>query len=140
MTVYPLKNDYCSLYSIGIEKKYNGTSIEYENTTATLLYFYYPFHTRLYIVNGTLQEKDLVQVEEKIHFICTYSDRYAIRIRNLINQKILEEKLIFFFPPLFWMQLRAFVLKRNYRNKFELLYQKYRKGVLNGSYNNVHRT
>lgn len=111
------------LYSLGCEIKYKGTSIIYDDNKITFLFFYLPNIKRVYIVNGKLQNSNLVQVKEKINIICTLDDLYFYRLKKFIEQKGTE--FLFDLPTMFYRELSILIKQKNYQKKLNSLYDKY---------------
>lgn len=132
MTLQNINDGYVKTYSLGIEKKYSGKKIEYENDCITLFFFYYPKHARVYIFNGKEERDSVPQVDGKVFLICQYQDAFCYRLKNLLDEKLYFEKLVFYFPPFFFYQLNAVLGKKNFRRLFDGLYDKYKKDYLDG--------
>ena len=85
VTVKELSNTFVRLYSYGKEKEYRGTEIEYFDEYPVLLFFYYSTFTRVYVINGMKEERNLVQVNKKINVICVYDNLIAKRFIRFFN-------------------------------------------------------
>lgn len=135
MTVYPLLTDFVRLYSKGIEIKYNGTNIEYNDSTNTFLFFYYSSYTVVYVINGIKKDFTLVQVKQKINRIAVYSSKEArrfIRFFNYILNK--DDNTIFYLPPLFFRECWTILFRKNYMKIMLDLYDKYKTEISEGKY------
>lgn len=133
--VVSLDTEYVKLYSKGVEEKYNGFSVEYYDNTLTFLYFYYPFLTRLYVVNGMRKVDKIVQIKNPVNKICCFDNRSAIRLRMFLEEKIKFEDKIFYFPPMFIREVSAIIEKRKYKIFLSGLYEKYKERLANGIIN-----
>lgn len=134
MTVYPLITDFVKLYSKGIEKKYNGTNIEYYDDKITFLFFYYSCHTVVYVINGKKSDFQLVQVKEKVNRIAVFYSRDAKRFIRFFNIVIQEDDLIFKLPPLFFRECLPLLSQKKYINHLSKLYIKYKNEIKEGKY------
>lgn len=132
MTVYPLLTNFVKLYSKGIEKKYNGVNIEYENETNTFLFFYYSSFTRVYVINGAKNDFQLVQVKEKINRIAIYDYVIAKRFIRFFNEVSRREDFLFYIPPLFFREILPLLNQKNYIKNLGRLYNKYKEDIKNG--------
>lgn len=132
MTVYPLLTNFVKLYSKGIEKKYNGVNIEYENETNTFLFFYYSSFTRVYVINGAKNDFQLVQVKEKINRIAIYDYVIAKRFIRFFNEISRREDFLFYIPPLFFREILPLLNQKNYIKNLGRLYNKYKEDIKNG--------
>lgn len=130
--VYSLNNSFVKLYSLGKEIKYYGKCIEYDDSKTVFLIFHYSKLTRLYIINGVLENDVLVQVKPKINKILCCDGKVARRFILFINEKK-EDSFLFEVPPLFWREAYNFIdSSKNYMDKLNLLYEKYREDIING--------
>lgn len=127
MIVNILKNDYVELNSFGVEKDYQGSYIEYEDSTVTLLYFYYPHYLRVYAVNGLQKKDNLVQINEKINIICYFDKKKARRLKKLILDVFPKNNDIYYFHSLFFRELYVLLERKHYINCCTDLYYKYKK-------------
>lgn len=132
MTVYPILTNFVKLYSKGIEKKYNGVNIEYENETNTFLFFYYSSFTRVYVINGAKNDFQLVQVKEKINRIAIYDYVIAKRFIRFFNEVSRREDFLFYIPPLFFREILPLLNQKNYIKNLGRLYNKYKEDIKNG--------
>ena len=134
MTLYPLSNNFVKLYSKGIEKKYNGTNIEYEDETNTFLFFYYSGYTKVYVINGAKNDFQLVQVKEKINRIAVYESISARRFIRFFNEVVKSEDYLFYIPPLFFRECLPLLNQNKYLEKIKRLYEKYKEETEKGFY------
>lgn len=134
MTVFPLNTQFVKLYSKGIEEKYNGTNIIYNNSSNTFLFFYYSKYTVVYVINGIKKDFQLVQVKEKINRIAIYQYTDARRFIKFFNKVLNEDDFIFFIPPLFFRECSALINKKRYMSYLEMLYRKYKEEIKNKKY------
>ncbi len=132
MIVENVNNGYVKTYSLGIEKKYLGNEIIYDNNSVTFLFFYYPKHSRVYIFSGDKALINIPQVKEKVHLLCQYEDKGCYRIKLFLDEILEKEKIIYNFPFLFFTQLSSFIEKKNYKRLLNNLYDKYRGDYLSG--------
>lgn len=125
MEIIKYSDDFIKVFSAGIEKDYRGTSIVYENMTKTLIYYYYPNHKRLYVVDGKREDWGLPQVIERVRKIAVFYDR-QVRLFNRYMRSILKNKSIFYLCDSFFYDLD--ILLKNSKTKFidiMILYNKY---------------
>lgn len=134
MTVYPLITDFVKLYSTGIEKKYNGTDIEYYDDKITFLFFYYSCHTVVYVINGNKNDFQLVQVKEKINRIAVFYSQDAKRFIRFFNLVTKDDDFIYSLPPLFFRECLPLLCGKKYMNRLSELYIKYKNEIKEGNY------
>ena len=128
MKVFPLKNEFVKMYSLGFEKSYKGTFIIYDDNSITFLFFYYKKHCRVYIIDGIKNNMNLVQVYEKINLIAVYRDYMCKRLVKFLKLKRKEnDRFIFHINPLFYREIGNFLAKKNYLIYINYLYEKYRE-------------
>jgi len=131
MVIESLKTDFVKLYSKGIEIKYLGNAIEYDDKFCTFVYFYYTSHRRVYIINGVKKKVLLPQINDKINIICKYEDKYTNRFNLFL--KYTDEYIIYSLPPIFFRKLKIIIeAKKMDINDALFLYKYYKKGITHG--------
>lgn len=130
MIIEKINENFVKIFSLGYEKNYSGNFIEYYDNTITFVFFYFKKYCRVYIING-IQNKDIVPtIQSKVNVICKYENHQCKRFRLFLKEIVDDNNLIYFFPPLFFLQLSVFLeKKKNYRFYVNLLYEKYKKEI-----------
>jgi len=131
LIIYPFSSEEVKLFSLGIEKNYFGTSIEYYDYSNTFLYFYYPKYLKLYVINGVKSVSNIPCVEGLCNLIVTYEDGFARKIKKFIEEKK-DEKYIYFMPPVFFRLLLAFEHKKKVNEHLNILYENFKRKLING--------
>lgn len=129
MIIHQNQHKYFKIYSIGVEKEYLGTSINYFDETITFIFFYFPRLCRVYIVNGKLKKNEVPEINEKVNLIAQYDNKSCYRIKKFLEEKSHIENSIFYFPEIFFSQLSAFLEKQRYKDTLNNLYDKYKKDL-----------
>jgi hypothetical protein len=118
------------MYTLGIETEYKGSSIVYNNMTKTLIYYYYPNHQRLYVVDGKESAWGLPQVNEKVRVVAVFYDREVSKFKRFMKS-IIKNKQIFYMRDRFFYELQ--VLLRHKNTKFFDIVKLYRRHTENGN-------
>ena len=136
MEIFKYTDDFIKLYSTGIETDYRGTSIVYDDTTKTLLYFYYPHFQKLYIIDGTKAETQLANVAEKVRIIAIYRGREVTLFSRYMKQ-LIKSKELFYMDDDFFVDIM--IMLRGKRAPFSDILRIYnfhtRKGLAHGDTN-----
>jgi hypothetical protein len=103
MVINPLNTNYITTYSIGIEKKYHGNAIEYDDNYKVFIFYYYPNYTRAYIIDGKEQNIELPQIDDKVRKICHIENTAARALKKFI--KGIKSKNLFALPDQFFQEL-----------------------------------
>lgn len=133
MIVYRFNSKFVKLFSLGVQKNYYGNSIEYYDDSISFMFFYYPKFSRVYIMNGIIEKDVIPQVNQKVNIICKFDNRACNRFRIFLNDILRKEKIIFYFPEIFFCQIQVFLEKNKfYKSDLNALYDKYREEYLDG--------
>jgi len=95
MEIYKQKDDFFKVFSLGIEEDYRGTSIVYRNDTKTFVYYYFPNHKRLYIIDGKKEEINLVNIVEKVRIIGILKNREVNYFKKYLKEIIKNQKIFY---------------------------------------------
>ena len=135
MIFFPIKTDFITSYSVGMEKKYAGKSIEYFDDKIMFVFFYYRKYVKLYVVNGLRKNCSIPQFKEPVNKIICFENRDARKLKRLIYRFTKEkDDTLFYLPPIFYRQLGVLLPKKNYERLFNDLLNKYKEGLNNGLY------
>lgn len=127
MEVELLSTDFVKLFSMGKEIEYTGKTIVYDNNKIVFLFFYYKNIFRIYIVNGKKANENLVQIKnQKINKICIYENKIAWRFKKCIDE-IEDKSILYDLCECFFIELKSFLYKQNYKLYFKRLLDKYKE-------------
>lgn len=126
----PLKCDFMKTFSIGIEKAYSGTSITYDDTAKTFMYYFYNNHTRVYVIDGTKRIAELPQITEKIRILYHLEDGKAMCFKKYVTEYLKKDnKLLFTLSDQFFFEFYTLLTqKRIFKSEIYQLYNYYEKG------------
>jgi hypothetical protein len=126
MEVFVYKDRYINMFSDGIEDKYKGKSIIYNNLTKTFIYYYYKNHKKLYIIDGKREETQLANVIEKVRIIGVLRNREVANFTKYLKM-LIKNKKIFYMEDDFFIDITIIIKKRPKMSDIMQVFEKYKR-------------
>ena len=125
MEIYLYKDDFIKTFSTGVEKEYRGTSIIYDDKYKVLLYHYFPTYKRLYVLDGLHEEKELINVVEKVRIVAFFENRQVSYFSKYLKS-IIKNGSIYAMEDEFFVDLMIILQsKKPLFSDVKIIYDKY---------------
>lgn len=106
------------MFTQGVELKYKGTSIVYDDRSATVLYFYWPSFSCAYVVDGLGDKDEVPQVVGKCRKIFKLEGKYVNRLKRFLSLHPLSLRLGYDF----FVSLGSVLELPQWKSKSEILW------------------
>ena len=106
------------MFTQGVELKYKGTSIVYDDRYVTVIYFYWPSFSCVYVVDGLSKTDDVPQVVDKCRKIFRLEGKYVGRLKKFLSLHPLSLKLGYDF----FVSLGSVIELSEWKSKTEALW------------------
>lgn len=131
MIVYNVNEKDIRLYSLGKQKAYYGTAIEYFDNKISFIFLYFQKYCICYVVNGMEKKEQILQVDGKVNIIVKFRDKECRRLSNLVKDFTIKDKdKIFDLSPAFYLDLKCIINSKTYKSTALNLYNKYKRELL----------